>query len=936
MRVEVRGWKASERRVPPHPKESPVRRFPLVLSLVIALVAALALPAPSPAGGSSAHASEVTASPDPTPGGAVKRGVTALRALPSTAEIDIGIATFPDRAPDADDARRLESLGLEVQLMRNLPMAIVRGDISAMIGAVERGYAYDVYPNERFETHDRASSAAMGAPEVWDELGFDGSGVGIAVIDTGVDATHADLENRVTHNIKIVGSEYAESYDDTFSIVVPVDEGPYNNADTSGHGTHVAGIVAADGSGDPDLLGVAPGADIIGYGAGDILFLFTVIASFDHVLEHHEEWNIKATNNSWGSSARPFDPLHPINLATKALHDAGVATVFSAGNSYDEMQLNPWSLAPWVISVGSTTLATERSGFSSRGLMYDNSLPVELPEDGHVRFEGDRIGVYNPDVSAPGSDIVSAGTPTGVGVLSPTEPNGSTSLSGTSMSAPHVAGLIALLLEANPDLTPDQLKQVMQVTATQPRDGSMFWETGYGFVDAPAAVELVTSNRFRNAPEATLRVLQRQADRDVLAAREHAVLTSDHYWFEPTLPASVGGAHTEEFTFEVAQATDAIRVTTAFAADLGLVGLNMLADWRLTLYDAEGTELGVSDISSGDSGHSWLQVAFDELDDEPVFGDWTLEVSGDFAVTDGVWYNPQVWVAVAHLEAQEAQTDEVEFEPGEQVALHFASGGDDAEAGASGESMTAASSPSTADSPAVAPSPEGCTFTEDGVAGGTLTASAPGEDDDCEAGFAGYAWNYGADIPVEFTSAPLTETVTIGGEATITTFLAETTQPIWSAAFATTQSYSLTAVGPDGDEIQISGGDLPETPEIGPTAERGEQTFEVHPTEIPAGYELRLQMRFTGFYTSAMRMLYGGGDFTDAALTLTTAADGPGAAAFGPGDGDDTDDVAGDDAAVLGAAGGDLPATGAPAWALLALALMLGAVGLRTRLDRTS
>lgn len=884
------------------------RSLPLVLALV--LVAAFAVP------GAGAAADRA----DGGPVDAARTGVAQLGSLDVSDPV-IGIATFPGRTPTDADAQRLEGLGLEVQLTSNLPLAIVRGPVDAMLTAVEHGYAYDVYPNERLETFDRTSSAAIGADTVWEDLGYDGSGVGVAVIDTGVDATHPDLEERVTHNIKILGSEYVESYNDEFSIVVPVDEGPYNNSDTSGHGTHVAGIVAADGSGDAELVGVAPGADIIGYGAGDVLFLFTVIASFDHVLEHHEEWGIHATNNSWGSSWRPFDPLHPINLATRALYDEGIVTVFAAGNSTEEMKLNPWSMAPWVISVGSTTLSAERSGFSSGGLKYDNSLPVELPEDGHLRFTGDRIGVYNPDVSAPGTSINSAGTPTGAGVLSPTEPGGSTELSGTSMAAPHVAGLVALLFEANPDLTPEQVKQVLQVTATDMRDGSPFWHSGYGFVDAAAAVELVTSNRFRNAPEQTLRVLQRGADRDVLAAREHRVLVSDHFWFE-ALPVSLGGSDAYELTFEVDSATEAIRATTSFATDLGLVGINLFHDWSLTLRDAAGEVVSDEYEWSGSAGLTALQT---DVPEDAEFGEWTLEVAGEAFAADGVvLHNRTVSVAIAQLEEQEAVVDEPDFTPRDTMEMFFVGDVPDGAEDAGNGTATASTGPS------VAPSPEGCTFTEDGVAGGGMTPASP-EDEECEAGFVGYAWNYGAGIPATFVSEPLEADTTFGGDATLVTYLAEAWQPVWSQAFATTLAYEISAVGPDDDRIAIAGGDVDETPAVGPEAERGEYTFEVPVTEVPAGYSIRIDMRFSGFYTSAMRMLYGGDEFADAGLTLTTDRMLGNRVDAGPG-GDQTITDPSVGSAVADVA---LPATGAPAWIVLALGMLLLAARLRgaTRAD---
>jgi serine protease AprX len=833
-------------------------------------------------------------------------GAATLQGLDSATSLD-GIATFPGRVPTAQDRANLESLGLQVQLMRNLPMALVRGPATAMLAAVDRGYAFDVYPDEELEYHDLDSSRAMGAHLVWEELGFDGTGVGVAIMDTGIDATHPDLEDRVTHNVKIVGSEYAPGHNTEFSLVIPVEEGPYNNSDNSGHGTHVAGIVAADGSGDETHVGVAPGADLIGYSIGDVALVFTAVTAFDHMLEVHEEWNIRVNNNSWGTSFRHFDPLHPINLATKALYDAGIVTVFSAGNSRNEMQLNPYSTAPWVISSGSTTIAVERSPFSSRGLKYDNAPMVELPEDGYMRFVGDRIGIYHPNVSAPGSNIRSAGTPTGTWV-GPTPPGGTRSASGTSMSAPHIAGLAALLLEANPDLTPDQVTQVLQITADRMRDGSAFWESGYGFVDAVAAVELATSRQVRNAPGPTLDRLQRDVDRQIQAARDHRVLVTDH-WFFTAQPASIGGADTRELTFEVTEQTEALRATAAFAASLGLVGINDFA-WGLTLKDAEGTVVAESE-TAGDAGLTWFHVDLAELEEDPVFGEWTLEVSGDLNVSEGNWWHNRVSVAIAQLEKQDAvPLPEPTFHPQEEITFFFTG---DPDAGETNGSEAVAAGQAQ-----VVPSPEGCAWTQDVVAGGAMV-TADLADADCEAGFAGYTWSFELGMPTVFLSEALPSETVVGGAATMILYSANAAQPLWDGALEPRIIYDIIAVGPDGWRIPVAGGEV--FLETGPDATRSEYELEIPPTELPAGFRLDFSANWSGVYTTDMRLLYGGGDYADAGITFTLGSfdSTPGRAAAG-----------GDEAV---AAPSDLPATGGtPAWMLLGLVLLSVTLGTRRRL----
>src|SRR5262249_35033066 len=284
-------------------------------------------------------------------------------------------------------------------------------------------------------------------------------------------------------------------------IVIPMDQTPYNDSDTSsGHGTHVAGIVAADNT-DGQVLGVAPGASLIGYGMGDAVFVFSALSAFNDILKNQSTYPVRVVNNSWGSSFLLFDPDDPTMQATKALHDAGIVVCFAAGNETTEMSINPYSVAPWVISVGAGTYNHQRASFSSGGIEFDNSVLTSLPagDEKHQSFTGDRIGLYHPSVTAPGDNIVSTAT-TGAAVTG--TPGGTATASGTSMATPGVVGVVALLLQKRPSLTPDEVKSVLQVTASLmpstdvPNRVQPFWQSGYGYVDAKSAIELVSRQRY--------------------------------------------------------------------------------------------------------------------------------------------------------------------------------------------------------------------------------------------------------------------------------------------------------------------------------------------------------------------------------------------------------------------------------------------------------
>ncbi len=393
----------------------------------------------------------------------IPTGLSQLLASTSTRAAVRGIAEF-DSVPTAAQVAGLENLGLVVQPMRHVPLALVLGPVAAMQAAVANGTAQDIYPDDPIQLLDTSSSDAMGAGSLR-AAGLTGKGVTVAVVDSGCDASHPDLADHVVHNVKLYSAEYANVPPDASNrIVVANETGPYQNTDIGGgHGTHVAGIIAADSTTDPagGRFGVAPDASLVCYSIGEVLFTTAVVTAYDHMLDQPDLWGIDVVNNSWGNSYRQFDPRDPVSVVTRAVADLGVVVVFAAGNSGSEnaeMSLNPFSEAPWVISVAAGSLDHHRGDFSSNGLIFDNSQPTQIGGGGHTWWTGDRIGVYHPDVTAPGVDISSTCDTAGT-VIGPCPPPdyGQAVASGTSMASPHVAGAAAVLLQANPALTPDQV-----------------------------------------------------------------------------------------------------------------------------------------------------------------------------------------------------------------------------------------------------------------------------------------------------------------------------------------------------------------------------------------------------------------------------------------------------------------------------------------------
>lgn len=389
-----------------------------------------------------------------------------------------------DENPSAEEVAAVESTGVAVHTFDELPMLAVQGnatqlgDLISLDALLEDGVR-GVFANERLDYLLDESVPLIGADGVNEELGLTGEGVGVAVIDSGIDGTHGDVRfpERTVQNVKIVG-------DNLFTGQTVALENVPNTDTSSGHGTHVAGTVGGDGGESGGrYAGVAPGANLIGLGAGDAVFVLYALESFDYVLENQDEYNIQVVSNSYGTSGE-FDPEEPLNVASKAAHDAGMTVVFAAGNSGPgEDTLNPYSVAPWVIGVA----AGEKDGrtlaeFSSRGRPGDE--------------------LYHPTLTAPGVDVVAARSltctvcATGIdGDLTGIPPQfvaRYATLSGTSMATPHVSGVAALMEEANPDLTPDETKQILEATAT-PMPYERF-EAGAGYLDARAAVERAGGN----------------------------------------------------------------------------------------------------------------------------------------------------------------------------------------------------------------------------------------------------------------------------------------------------------------------------------------------------------------------------------------------------------------------------------------------------------
>lgn len=322
----------------------------------------------------------------------------------------------------------------------------------------------------------------------------------VVINDSGIDATHADLAfgKKVIENVQIVTDT------DTltgFTPLVTVNGVP--DTDTHvGHGTHCAGIVGGTGERSGGLYaGVAPGAKLIGTGSGAGLFILSGLGGFEWSLANQALHKIRVISNSWGGSGA-FDPANPINIASKRAHDRNITVVFAAGNAGPGPDtLNPYAKAPWVIGVAAGTKEGGLASFSSRGTPKsrrlgdkdpnndDDAPTITAPGTGR-EFDAD-AGRFTAAIVATraASNVVANGL-TDDTEIPPAFVPFYTQISGTSMATPFIAGVTALMLDADVSLTPDDIKKILVETASV-MPGYEEYEVGAGYVNAYAAVDKV-------------------------------------------------------------------------------------------------------------------------------------------------------------------------------------------------------------------------------------------------------------------------------------------------------------------------------------------------------------------------------------------------------------------------------------------------------------
>jgi serine protease AprX len=435
-----------------------------------------------------------------------------IRTAPDAAEVGVVIVAFDTSAGlNNSHLDLLRGVGITRGLTLNRLGMVALPATAGQIRALAASPAVrSIWPNERLFYYMQESRVLAGVDRLRTDAAFTRANGGlpvsgrgdfaVVVNDSGIDATHPDLKygTKVVQNVQILTDT------DTLAGFTPLlaVEGLPNTDTHVGHGTHCAGILAGTGQQSGGrYAGVAPGAKIIGTGSGAGLFILNGLGGFEWSLANQFQYNIRVISNSWGGGGA-FNPDNPINIASRAAYERNIVVLFAAGNSGPGPDThNPYAKAPWVISVGAGTKEGGLASFSSRGTPREERL---ADADPHNDFDA-------PTIVAPGTGrefASNAGKFTAAMIatrsLTNVVSNGLTDdteipvaylpyytqISGTSMATPFVAGVVALMLDADPTLSADEIKQIITETASR-MPGYADFEVGAGYVNAYAAVDKV-------------------------------------------------------------------------------------------------------------------------------------------------------------------------------------------------------------------------------------------------------------------------------------------------------------------------------------------------------------------------------------------------------------------------------------------------------------
>lgn len=503
-----------------------------------------------------------------------------------------------------------------------------------------------IWSNDRLQYYMHQARVLGGVARVQSEAamtfrngGMPVSGAGdfsVMVIDSGVDATHSDLQfgTKVVQNVQ---TPVAAGTLPGFTTNVSIENVP-NTDQTVGHGTHCAGIIGGTGLRSGGLYtGVAPGAKLIGAGLGAGLFVINGLAAWEWALVNQYRYNIRVISNSYGSGGA-FDPNNPITIASRLAYERNIAVVFAAGNDGPTKDTyNIYAKAPWVIGVAAGSKEGDLAGFSSRGVRRAERLANSDPNDD---FNAPTITapgtgrIYETNASRFTSAMVSTRSTVNItanGLDADADlPAGHipfyTQISGTSMATPYISGVIALMLDADPTLSPDDIREILTSTASR-MPGREEWEVGSGFVNAFAAVDKVFN---RSKPYQNIQ----EVNYNAVFGEQPAPVQNFHIDFSPEA-SGAGSVNSSTFTVEPNMNVLDVFATVDTAAE---EGTGNLVGMRIT--SPSGTIYSTA-IEYPVIGSDKRQIVVQN----PEPGSWTLEIRGARGLTAAQQVSSPIQVA---------------------------------------------------------------------------------------------------------------------------------------------------------------------------------------------------------------------------------------------------------------------------------------------------
>lgn len=439
--------------------------------------------------------------------------------------------------------------------------------------------------------------AAAGLDKLYDQL--TGAGVTVGVVDDGIDTSHPDLQNQLN---------FALAYDTQFNTQDGMPKYPVLVGSPDNHGTMVAGIIAAEANNETGIVGVAPDAELVST---------RVKWTWDQITEAlGRQWQFDVSNNSWGA-INPFgDNFNSTTLtfAWQALRTGvedgrdglGTVFVFSAGNSAgngDNTNYHNFQNAREVIAVGAADASGAMAGFSTPGA--------------NVLVSSYGVNMITTDRHQPGW----GGDPSS---------NYVTNFTGTSAAAPMVSGIVALMLEANPNLGYRDVQEILVYASTHPDNQD--WKTngasnfnlggmqfndkaGFGLVDAYSAVRLA------------------QTWTDVSTAVNEVSASARAFGLTDAIPDGDGTTYTRSFTIDSAISVEHV--------ELGVdLRHTRLGDLIIELTSPNGTvstlmnrptvnaeqPFGLSGADSGVPTHLLWDFSSVQFWGEEASGTWTVTI----------------------------------------------------------------------------------------------------------------------------------------------------------------------------------------------------------------------------------------------------------------------------------------------------------------------